>query len=115
MYKFYYAEVLDATPKEERERERTALERSIALLQLAEQKGPQSPEAVEALHFVRRLWSIFIEDLAKPENELPQKLRANLVSIGLWIMREAEEIRQGRSGEFKGLIDICRTISEGLR
>jgi flagellar protein FlaF len=115
MYKFYYGEVLEEVPKAARERERTALERSIELLKVAEQKGPSSNESVEALHFVRRLWGIFIEDLAKPENGLPQKLRADLVSVGLWVMREAEEIRQGRSKDFKGLIDVCRTISEGLQ
>jgi flagellar protein FlaF len=115
MYKFYYGEVLDEAPKEARERERSALERSIELLQIAEQKGPTSLEAVHALHFVRRLWGVFIEDLAKPENSLPQKLRADLVSIGLWVMRETEEIRQGRSTDIKGLIEVSRTISEGLR
>jgi flagellar protein FlaF len=115
MYKFYYGEVLDEVPKEARERERTALERAIELLKVAEQKGPNSVEAVEALHFVRRLWGIFIEDLAKPENALPQQLRADLVSVGIWVTREVEEIRQGRSTDFKGLIDVCRTISEGLR
>jgi len=114
MYKFYYDEVLDDAPKGARENERSALERSIALLQLAQQKGPQSRECVDALFFVRRLWGIFIEDLAKPENELPQKLRADLVSVGLWVMREAEEIRMGRSANFKGLIEVSRTISEGL-
>lgn len=115
MYKFYYGEVLDEAPKQARDNERGALERSIELLTIADQKGPRSIEAVEALHFVRRLWGIFIEDLARADNGLPQKLRADLVSVGLWVMREAEEIRQGRSKDFKGLIDVSRTISEGLR
>ncbi|HEX2841756.1 flagellar biosynthesis regulator FlaF [Hyphomicrobium sp.] len=115
MYKFYYNEVLDESPKEAREQERTALERSIALLQDAEKTGPQSREAVEAIYFVRKLWGIFIEDLAKPENGLPPQLRADLVSVGLWVMRETEEIRQGRSSNFNALIDVSRTISEGLK
>jgi flagellar protein FlaF len=115
MYKFYYNEVLDEAPKQAREQERTALERSIALLQEAEQKGAQTREAVDAIFFVRKLWGIFIEDLAKAENGLPPKLRADLVSVGLWVMRETEEIRQGRSTNFKGLIDVSRIISEGLR
>lgn len=114
MYKFYYDEVLDESPKEARENERSALSRSIALLQEAERKGPQSRESVEAVYFVRKLWGIFIEDLAKPENGLPQQLRADLVSIGLWVMRETEEIRQGRSSNYAGLIEVSRTISEGL-
>lgn len=115
MYKFYYNEVLDESPKQAREQERTALERSIALLQEAETKGAQTREAIDAIFFVRKLWGIFIEDLAKPENGLPPKLRADLVSVGLWVMRETEEIRQGRSTNFKGLIDVSRIISEGLK
>lgn len=115
MYKFYYNEVLDESPKQAREHERSALDKSIALLQAAQTKGPQSREAVEAVYFVRKLWGIFIEDLANPDNGLPQKLRADLVSVGLWMMRETEEIRHGRSSNFAGLIDVSRTISEGLR
>jgi flagellar protein FlaF len=115
MYKFYYNEVLDESPKEARENERGALERSIALLQAAERKGAQSREAIDAIFFVRRLWGIFIEDLAQAENGLPPKLRADLVSVGLWVMRETEEIRLGRSANFAGLIDVSRTISEGLK
>ncbi|MBN8911412.1 MAG: flagellar biosynthesis regulator FlaF [Rhizobiales bacterium] len=115
MYKFYYNEVLDESPREAREQERSALERTISLLQDAEQKGPGSREAVEALFYVRKLWGIFIEDLAQSDNGLPPKLRADLVSIGLWVMRETEEIRQGRSKNFAALIEVSQTISEGLK
>jgi flagellar protein FlaF len=115
MYQFSYAEVLDDSPKEARDRERRAIERSIELLHAAEAKGAQSREAVESLLFVRRLWGTFIEDLAKPENDLPKPLRADLISVGLWIMSEAEQIRLGKSSNFKGLIEISTEICEGLR
>lgn len=114
MYKIAYDEILEDSPREERAQERSALERSIAMLQAAQAAGPGSREAIDALFFVRRLWGIFIEDLATPENGLPQKLRADLISVGLWVMREAEEIRLGRSSNFAGIIDVSRTISEGL-
>ena len=115
MYQFPYAEVLDETPKSAREREREAIGRSIELLQAAEQAGVQSRETAEALHFVRRLWSLLIEDLAKPENDLPQQLRADLISVGLWIMREAEQIRLEKSSNFKGVIEVSTTIRDGLQ
>jgi flagellar biosynthesis activator protein FlaF len=115
MYQFSYAEVLDETPKSARERERQAIEHSIELLRAAQASGVQSREAVEALAFVRRLWSYFLEDLAKSENDLPQKLRADLISIGLWIMREAEQIRFDKSSNFKGLIDVSVAIRDGLQ
>jgi flagellar protein FlaF len=114
MYQFSYAEVLDETPKGARERERQTIDRSIELLREADAKGVRSREAVEALLFVRRLWSYLLEDLAKPENDLPAKLRADLISIGLWILREAEQIRLEKSDNFKGLIEVSAAIREGL-
>ena len=115
MYQFSYAEVLDEIPKESKDRERKAIERSIELLHVAEAKGAGSHEAVEALLFVRRLWGVFVEDLAQPDNDLPKPLRADLISVGLWIMREAEQIRLGKSHNFKALIEISTVICEGLR
>lgn len=115
MYQFPYAEVLDTAPKAARERERQVLEHSIALLQEAAAKGPRSREAIHALTYTRRVWSVFIEDLANAENDLPQPLRADLISIGLWVMREAENIRLERSDDFAGLIEVCRSVSEGLK
>lgn len=114
MYRFSYAEILEDTPQTARQRERLALEHSIELLQAAQANGAKSREAVEAIYFVRRLWAFFIEDLAKPDNALPQSLRADLISIGLWIMREADEIRLGNSENFKGLIEVTKLIAEGL-
>ena len=114
MYQFSYAEVLDETPQGARQRERQAIEHSIELLQAAETAGPQSREAVDALLFVRKLWVILVEDLAKAENDLPQKLRAELISIGLWVMGEAEQIRLEKSTNFKGIIEVSQTIRDGL-
>lgn len=114
MYQFSYAEVLDDTPQGARQRERQAIDHSIELLEAADKAGPQSREAVEALLFVRKLWAILVEDLAKPENDLPQKLRADLISIGLWVMREAEQIRLEKSANFKGMIEVSQSIRDGL-
>jgi flagellar protein FlaF len=115
MYQFSYAEIVQDTSSEARLREREAFERAIALLHLARKAGPMSRETIEALHFVRTLWGILIEDLASPENDLPEALRADLISIGLWVLREAENIRQGRTESFDDIIEINQTICDGLR
>jgi len=115
MYQFSYAEVLDETPKGARDRERQAIDRSIELLRAAEKSGPRSREATEAMLYVCRLWSFLIEDLARPENDLPKPLRADLISIGLWLMREAEQIRLETSENFKGMIDVSTSIRDGLK
>src|SRR5688572_19530303 len=114
MYQFSYAEVLDETPRGARERERLAIEHSIELLQAAEKNGVRSRETIEALLFVRRLWTTLLEDLSNPENDLPAKLRADLISIGLWMTREAEQIRQAKSANFKGMIEVSAAIRDGL-
>ncbi len=114
MYQFSYAEIAEDSFSTSRDREREALDRSIEAMQKAEEAGPRSREAVEAIYLTRSLWTILVEDLAEPENGLPEDLRASLISVGLWIMREAEAIRLGKVTSFKAMIDVTRSIREGL-
>jgi flagellar protein FlaF len=115
MYRFSYAEILEDSSSECREREKLAFDRAIDLLKEAASKGARSLEGKEAISFVQRLWGILIEDLLNPENGLPDALRAELVSIGLWIMKESELIQQGRSENYAALIDLNTMIRDGLR
>lgn len=115
MYQFSYAEILEDSPQDARMRERQAMERAIELLELGQQKGVRSMEAAESLNYLNRLWHLFIDDLAKPENDLPEALRAELISIGIWITNEVNRMRLGKSDNFGGLIEICTIIRDGLR
>lgn len=115
MYQFSYAEIQTDSVADARDRERQVLSRSIALLEAAAEKGISSREAVDAVHYLNRVWTTFIEDLGSAENQLPQELRANLISIGLWLLREAEEVRQGRSNNFEGLIEVSQIIRDGIQ
>jgi flagellar biosynthesis activator protein FlaF len=114
MYKFSYEEVLSESGGRQRENERLAIEKSIALLRSAERAGPQSRESIDAVVFLNRLWSFFLDDLAKPENGLSEEVKAKLISIGIWILKEAEAISNGKSRNFAGLIDVSNVIAEGL-
>lgn len=109
-----YAETLEETPGLARERERAVFGRAIDLLRQAETHGRQSRAAVDALIYLNRLWSVLIEDLASPENDLPQPLRADLISIGLWVMRQADQIRLEQSEDFSGMIEVMRSLVDGL-
>jgi flagellar biosynthesis activator protein FlaF len=114
MYKFSYEETLNDSGSRHRENERLAIEQSVALLKSAEKAGPRSRESVDAILFLNRLWSFFLEDLAKPENGLPEEVRAKLISIGIWMLKEAEAISNGKSRNFAALIDVSNVIAEGL-
>lgn len=115
MYQFSYSEVQTESVADARDRERQLLSRSIDLLSAAREHGPRSVQAVEALHFLNRIWTVFIQDLGNAENELPGELRANLISIGLWLLREAEQVRQGKSDNFEGLIEVSQIIRDGIQ
>jgi len=114
MYQTGYAEVLADSGAASRSHERRALEHAIALLSSADAQGRRSREAVEALYFTERLWQVLLDDLASPENALPDELRANLISIGIWMLKEVERIRLEESDDFRGLIEICTNIRDGL-
>jgi flagellar protein FlaF len=114
MYQFSYAEVIDDSPREMRARERQAMDRAIELLRAAQQKGPGSRDVFEALFYLRRLWSIFLDDLNNPDNELPPQLRAGLISIGIWINKEVERVRTGKTTDLTPMIEINEIIRDGL-
>ncbi len=115
MFQLRYAEIDDDSLTDAKERERELLQRSIDLLEVAREKGVKSFAASEAILFVVRLWSSFIEDLADQNNELPDELRASLISIGIWILKEAEAIRQEETDNFDGLIEISEIIRDGIK
>lgn len=115
MYHAIYAEMAEETTATIRDNERQAFEQSIALLRAAQTKGRGSRESVDALLYLSRLWSILIEDLAHPDNGLPEDLKASLISIGIWVLRRADDIRLGREADFQPLIDVSESVCAGLR
>lgn len=109
-----YTDVHRDAPEFSRDLERRAFDTGIRLLEDARELPNGTPRAIDALRHIQELWGILIKDLGDPANELPAELRANLISIGLWVMREADNILAGKSENWDGLIEINRTVREGL-
>lgn len=114
MYETTYMAMLEDTTQQIREHERRAFDTAIDLLKKAQRAGRGTRESVEALLFVNRLWAVLLEDLADEGNGLPDALRASLISIGIWVLRRSEDIRQGRIEDFSALIEVSETIRNGL-
>ncbi len=114
MYQLQYADIQEDDVVDAKTRERQLFERSIGLLEEARSAPPNSRLVVEATHFTQRLWTALLSDLGEVDNQLPKELRANLISIGIWVLKEIERIRQGESDDFDGIIDITRTIQGGI-
>lgn len=115
MYQFSYNEIMEDGVADAKERERQVLERSIDLLSQARDAERYGRESIEAIYYTRRVWIRFIEDLKQPDNQLGTELRANLISIALWILRECERIRQRESQNYQGIIDVATIIRDGLK
>jgi flagellar protein FlaF len=115
MYEFAYNEVIADSHQTMRARERHAMDRVIAMLRAAQEKGPHSRERVDALFYLRRLWMIFLNDLKDPSNELPEQLRAGIISIGIWMNKEIDRVRGGLTNDLTPMIEISELIRDGLK
>ena len=110
-----YETVTEDSGYEARGRERQALSLGIDRLErLQREQRFNMEDQVQSLLYVRRLWTIFIEDLAHPENGLPEQLRADIISIGLWVVKEADRVREAKSNDVIQLIEINRLIRDAL-
>lgn len=115
MYQFSYAEIMEDGVANAKDRERQALSKSIELLSAARDNTQVASASIEALFYTRRVWVRFIEDLQNSENQLDDELRANLISIAIWILKECELIRKRQSTNYQGIIDVTTIIKDGLK
>lgn len=71
------------------------------------------PAFVKALDWNRRMWSTLSTDCALPGNKLPDKTRAGIVSLAIWVSRHSSKVARGQ-GSIDALINVNRTIMGGL-
>ncbi len=61
----------------------------------------------------RELWSTLAIDCSDDSNQLAGSLRAQIISLSLWVSRYTSTVMKDRA-DMEPLIDINRTIMEGL-
>lgn len=114
MYQARYDDIMSDGADSARETERSLFDQSILMLEEARDEGGYSFKGIEAVQFTSRLWMLVLEDLGSPANGLPPELRASLISIGIFILKELEAIRQETSTGYDSIIEITKTIRDGL-
>lgn len=62
----------------------------------------------------RKLWAALREDLVDPANALPKAVRANLISLSMWVEKETFAVLDKRS-DLEALIEVNKQIMEGLQ
>lgn len=75
--------------------------------------GLRDHSFIDAIDWNRRMWSAFSTDCGLPGNGLPDQLRAQIISIALWVGRYSSDVVQ-RNASMDALIDVNRAIMDGL-
>jgi flagellar protein FlaF len=109
-----YDSMIEDSGREARSREQQALNHGIDLLKRLQAGDLETSEEAEALLYIRRLWAFFVQDLSSPRNGLPEKLRADLISVGLWVIKEADRIREDQASDVDELVAINVVIRDAL-
>ena len=85
-----------------------------SLMAAAEADAADVQARMFALDWNRRLWSALANDCASTGNALPEALRAQIISLSLWVNRHSSAVMRREEG-FQPLIDVNRSIMQGLR
>ena len=108
-----YDDILADSGAEARAVEAELLGRSAALMRAADREGAGTGERIEASRYAERLWSHLLDDLGSPANALDPALRADLISIGIFVMRASAEAARGERS-FAACVDITEQLRDGL-
>jgi flagellar protein FlaF len=84
-----------------------------ALMAAAEADEQDLQTRIAALDWNRRLWGALASDCARQDNQLPEALRASIISLSLWVSRHCSAVMRREEG-FQPLIDVNRIIMQGL-
>ncbi|GLQ05584.1 flagellar biosynthesis regulator FlaF [Sneathiella chinensis] len=81
-------------------------------LEQAEAEGPVA--VVKAVADNRQLWLTLQMDLSSSDNKLPKELKAQLISIAIWVERYSVPAMKGEAS-LEPLISVNKQIMEGLK
>jgi flagellar biosynthesis activator protein FlaF len=85
-----------------------------ALISASEGDPDDLARRIDALDWNRRLWSTLARDCSEPANGLPISLRAQIISLSLFVSRHSSAVMRREDG-FDALIDINKMIMQGLQ
>ncbi len=84
-----------------------------ALMDAEKRERADLSARMKALHWNRRLWTTLATDCANPSNALPETLRANIISLSIWVDKHTSEVMREEQA-IEPLIEVNRIIMQGL-
>ena len=98
-----------------REMDAAAFSQAAYVLDQARQSLDDSELGERALKYNQLLWSIIQADVAGNDNALPEELKANLMSLSIFVDKQTSKGLTSPSDElYDSLININLNIAEGL-
>ena len=99
-----------------REVEAMAFTKAALLLEDAKKQTDNIAEYSKSLRFNHLLWTIIQADLTDPENQLPPEIKANVMSLSIFVDKQTTKaLRSTAAADLDVLININRNLATGLR
>jgi flagellar biosynthesis activator protein FlaF len=99
-----------------REVEAMAFTKAALMLEDAKKVTNNIAEFSKALRFNHLLWTIIQADLTDPENQLPPEIKANVMSLSIFVDKQTTKaLRSSAGNDLDVLININRNLAAGLR
>ncbi|WFE91860.1 flagellar biosynthesis regulator FlaF [Roseibium porphyridii] len=101
-----------------RELEANLLMKAAARLQLIKDEWADASlaEKDDVLTYNRKLWTILVTSATGAESQLPQDIKNNIASLGVFVFRQTVSVMSSDDpNKVSSLISINRAIAEGLR
>jgi len=84
-----------------------------ALLEIKDLDRFEIGRRATALDRNRKVWNALALDCASDDNQLPDSLRASIISLSIFVSKETSKAMRGE-GDVDFLIELNRTIMQGL-
>jgi flagellar protein FlaF len=93
-----------------------AFMKAVTLLMRAQDFPGNKRLLVEAVNFTRKLWTVVQADLKAPANKVDEALKANLLSLSLFVDKQCMEAIEKPHPHhvLQGLIDVNKNVASGL-
>jgi flagellar protein FlaF len=76
--------------------------------------GQNGGTLVEAVDWNKKLWRTLAADCMDERNQLPQDIRAKIVSLSLWIAKYSRQVTRN-GAPLDPLIEVNRNMMQGLK
>ncbi len=76
-------------------------------------KPVRDADTIAALDWNRRMWSVYSSDCGAKGNQLPDQLRAGIISLAIWVSKHTSQVMRGQE-TIEALINVNKTVMEGL-